>query len=133
MAFDIVNFFPADVSIFDKCNCNDLYWPNTIDLSLVVFQSRNIIFLLHTLPNLEHLSITIAEPLRKREKHADYGLIFSPITLVKSDFLHSNTHNIRSLQLHHISLGDLLLLLSLLDMPLLTKLILIDVHDDSKW
>ncbi|CAF1115126.1 unnamed protein product [Adineta steineri] len=109
----------------NKCQWQDLYWPNAVHLSLSIQQASDL-FLLHhrALPILDHLCVTIFNPVKCFTK------------VIENDLELKNTTNmmifrLRSLQLSHISLAQLLIYLSSIHMPLLEKLTLIDVYDNT--
>ena len=100
-----------------------VYWPNTVHLSLFIEKFSDLAVLLdtHALPVLDHLCITFI----RHNKH-----------YLGQDFQVNNavciTSRLRSLKLNDISLDKLLILLSSVHMPLLEKLTLIEIHDNSK-
>ncbi|CAF1071153.1 unnamed protein product [Adineta steineri] len=125
MIFDINNGPHDHDWNINKCQWQDLYWPNTVHLSLSIQQASDL-FLLHhrALPILDHLCVTIFKPVKCFTK------------VIENDLELKNTTNmmifrLRSLQLSHISLAQLLIYLSSIYMPLLEKLTLTDVYDNT--
>ncbi len=104
---------------------SELYWPNTVHLSLFI-EKTNDLFSLHphALPILDHLYVTILKSGKCFMNNIESNL--------QEKGPMNTTHRLRSLQLHHISLGDLLIFVSTVNMPLLEKLTLIEVYDNSK-
>ncbi|CAF2937216.1 unnamed protein product [Rotaria sp. Silwood2] len=127
MIFDIKNVSSNNHNRnINKCQWQELYWPNTVHLSLSIQQSSDL-FLLHhrALPVLDHLCVTIFKPVECFTK------------VIENDLQLKNTMNmmtlrLRSFQLSYVSLAELCIYLSSIYMPLLEKLTLIDVYDNSK-
>jgi hypothetical protein len=100
-----------------------MYLPNTVYLSLFVRRLSDLFILLdpQVSPVLDHLSVTFI----KQHKHdLNNGSKVKNITNI--------TSRLRSLRLNYMSLDDLLIFLSSVHMPLLEKLTLIEIHDNSK-
>jgi hypothetical protein len=108
---------------FDTYEWKTMHLPNTVHLSLFIGRLSDLFILLDTqlLPVLDHLCITFI-------KQNKYNLL--------NDTQMTNVTNIisrlRSLKLSYMSLDDLLTFLSLVHMPLVEKLTLIEIHDKSK-
>jgi hypothetical protein len=100
---------------------NKMYLPNTVYLSLYINQLYQLFNLLDTqlLPILDHLSVAFIT----RDLKYD----------VKMTNVNNITSRLRSLKLSHMSMNNLLIFLSFVHMPLLEKLTLIDIHDNSKF
>jgi hypothetical protein len=110
-----------------------LYWPNTVQLTLSIQYPSELVLLLKrdALPAIEHLNIT----------NEQVRTVFSLRRYIPVSNIHLCDYNLReiadgtrlrSLLLRYISLSDIILLIGSLTMPLLEKLILIDLYDDSK-
>ena len=97
-----------------------MHLPNTVHLSLLIGQLNDLFILLDTqlFPVLDHLCITFIE----RMEH----------NLQNNTQLTSITSRLCSLKLSYMSFDDLLTFLSLVHMPSLEKLILIEIYDNSK-
>lgn len=108
-------------------------WPNTVQLTLSIQRPSELILLLrrNALPTIEHLSVT------NEESHMSLPLSesqsVSAIQLCEHD-LHERVDGarLRFLLLRYLTLGDAVILLGSLTMPLLEKLILVDLYDHSK-
>jgi hypothetical protein len=113
----------SDDWYFDTYEWKTMHLPNTVHLSLFIGRLSDLFTLLDTqlLPVLDHLCIIFV----KQKKHN-----------LQNDAQVTNLTNIisrlRSLKLSYMSLDDLLTFLSLVYMPLLEKLTLIEIHDKSK-
>jgi hypothetical protein len=126
------NFYPND-SEDDLHKMQPLHWPNTIKLTLSIQHPSEFTRLLQrgALPAIEHLNITneqvpIALSLR-RDKPVSH------IPLCEHDLRQmADGSRLRSLIIRYIAFGDLIVLIGSLTMPLLEKLILIDLYDHSK-
>ncbi len=115
-----------DDSNWETCQWQELFWPNTVYLSLLVERSSDLfLFNSDALPALDHLCVT----LMKSDEHIRKNIE----TDLKSGHVMNITDRLRSLQLCYMSLGDLLTFLSSIYMPVLEKLTLIEIYDDSKY
>lgn len=98
-----------------------MYLPKTVYLSVYINRLNDLFNLLDTqaLPVLDHLSV---------------GFIIRDLKYdVKTMNVNNITSRLRSLKLSHMSMNNLLIFLSFVHMPLLEKLTLIDIHDNSKF
>jgi len=98
-----------------------MYLPNTVYLSLYIKRLDDLFNLLdvQSLPVLDHLSISF---IKRRLKNDSKMININNIT-----------SRLRSLKLSYMSMNDLLIFLSLVRLPLLKQLILIDIHDNCKF
>jgi hypothetical protein len=104
----------------DTYEWKTIYLSNTVRLSLFIGRLSDLFSLLDTrsLPVLDHLSVTFF--IKKKSN-------------VQNDTQKTNiTSRLRSLKIIYMSFEDLLTFLSLVYMPLLEKLTLIEIHDNSK-
>ncbi|CAF1036735.1 unnamed protein product [Rotaria magnacalcarata] len=122
MVFDVEVDGISDDWYFDTYEWKTMHLPNTVHLSLFIGRLSDLFILLDTqlLPVLDHLCITFM----KQTKHN-----------ILNDIQVTNVTNIvsrlRSLKLSYMSLDDLLTFLSLVHMPLVEKLTLIEIHDKT--
>ena len=100
-----------------------MYLPNTVHLSLYLLRLSDLFVLLdaRTSPVLDHLSVTLI-----KRNRCDAGNESQPINST------TTTSRLRSLQIRHMALDDLLMFLSIVNMPFLEKLTLIEIHGRSK-
>ncbi|CAF1088095.1 unnamed protein product [Rotaria sp. Silwood1] len=107
-----------------------LCWPNTIELSLSIRYSNEIMFFLRkgALPSIEHLNITNEGMCIILPEHKNKSI--SNISFDKNQ-LHEivDGTRLKSLFLRYIYLNDLIILMNSLTMSLLEKFILIDLYD----
>jgi len=110
-----------------------LYWPKTVQLTLSIQHSSELMLLLQrdALPAIEHLNVT------NEQIHTDFSVRpRKPVPDIR--FCEHGLRQkldgtrLRSLLIRYISLGDLITLIGSLTMPLLEKLILVDLYDHSK-
>lgn len=110
-----------------------LCWTNTVQLTLSIQHSSELMLLFqdNALPMIEHLNITNEEILTALSSHQDKPILINQLCV---DNFRRVTGDIklRSLVLRYISIGDLVILIDSLNMPLLEKLILIDLYGYSK-
>ncbi|CAF3765560.1 unnamed protein product [Rotaria sp. Silwood1] len=110
-----------------------LFWSRTVQLTLSVQYPSEIIIILQNgaIPLLENLSITFEQEqyeekpyLKKQQPH---------IRFCQSD-IHRMTDatKLQTLLLRHLALNQLIILLNSLNMPLLKKLTLVDIFDESR-
>ncbi|CAF1478333.1 unnamed protein product [Rotaria sordida] len=114
-----------------------LCWPNTVELSLSIEHSSEIMFFFRNgaLPLIEHLNITNEEIcIILPEHHHKYeNKSISNIKFYKNELNEIvDSTRLKSLFLRYIFLNDLIILMNSLTMPLLEKLTLIDLYDYSK-
>ncbi|CAF2736744.1 unnamed protein product [Rotaria sp. Silwood2] len=109
-----------------------LYWPNTVQLTLSIQYPSELVLLLKrdALPAIEHLNITNEQihtvfPLRRYIPVPNIHLCDYNLREI------ADGTRLRSLLLRYLSLSDIILLIGSLTMPLLEKLILIDLYDDT--
>ncbi|CAF1095545.1 unnamed protein product [Adineta steineri] len=109
-----------------------LRWPNTVQLTLSIQQSSEIMLLFrrNALPAIEHLNIT-NEEIRTCSSLQQHTSVSNIRLLDKDLFLMLDDCRLRSLLIRYISLGDVVTIIGLLKMPLLEKLTLIDMHDNT--
>ncbi|CAF0771636.1 unnamed protein product [Rotaria sp. Silwood1] len=109
-----------------------LCWPNTIELSLSIRYSNEIMFFLRkgALPSIEHLNITNEGMCIILPEHKNKSI--SNISFDKNQ-LHEivDGTRLKSLFLRYIYLNDLIILMNSLTMSLLEKFILIDLYDHT--
>lgn len=108
-------------------------WPYTVQLTLSIQHSSELMLLLKNdaLPMLEHLNITNEEIRTVSLCSQDQSI--SNIQLCEHDLRQiASDIRLRSLVIRYISLVDLIILISSLNMSLLEKLILVDLYDHSK-
>jgi hypothetical protein len=110
-----------------------LCWPNTVQLTLSIQRPSELMLLLqcNALPAIEHLNVT------NEELHTAL-----PLGVSKSvPYIRLSEHGLREgadgtrlrfLLLRYITLSDVIILIGSLTMPLLEKLILVDMYDHSK-
>ncbi|CAF4937049.1 unnamed protein product [Rotaria sp. Silwood1] len=110
-----------------------LYWPNTVQLTLSIQYPSELVLLLKrdALPAIEHLNITNEQihtvfPLRRYIPVSNIHLCDYNLREI------ADGTRLRSLLLRYLSLSDIILLIGSLTMPLLEKLILIDLYDDNR-
>ncbi|CAF1412732.1 unnamed protein product [Adineta ricciae] len=109
-----------------------LHWPNTTRLTLSIQQSSELILLFKrdALPAIEHLSIT-NEDVRTALPSRKY-LLVPNIHLCDYNLREiADGSHLRSLILRYVTLSDTIILLDSLVMPVLEKLILIDLYDQT--
>ncbi|CAF0890764.1 unnamed protein product [Adineta steineri] len=96
-----------------------MYLPNTVYLSLCIKRLDDLFNLLDTqaLPVLDHLSVVFIT----RDLKYDAEMVN----------VNNITSRLRSLKLRYMSMNNLLVFLSSVHMPLLEKLTLIDIHDNT--
>ncbi|CAF2100591.1 unnamed protein product [Rotaria magnacalcarata] len=113
-------------------NMKKLCWSDTIELSLSIQHSNEIMFLFRkgALPSIEHLNITNEEAYSILPEHINKPI--SSISFDKSQFNEIvDGTRLKSLFLRYIFLNDLIILMNSLTMPLLEKFILIDLYDHT--
>ncbi|CAF1925183.1 unnamed protein product [Rotaria magnacalcarata] len=111
-------------------NMKKFCWSDTIELSLSIQHSNEIMFLFRkgALPSIEHLNITNEEVYSILPEHINKPI--SSISFDKSQFNEIvDGTRLKSLFLRYIFLNDLIILMNSLTMPLLEKFILIDLYD----
>jgi hypothetical protein len=110
-----------------------LCWPNTVRLTLSIQHPSELIHLFQrgALPTIEHLNIT-NEEVRTTFPSSQHKPV-PDIQLYGHD-LHETADGTRlkSLVLRFMPLSDVIVLMNSLCMPLLEKLILVDLYDQSK-
>lgn len=110
-----------------------LSWPHTVELTLSIQHSSELALLFRrmALPTIEHLNITNEEIRTVSSLHLDKPI--PNIELYEHDLRQiSDVSRLRSLLIRYISLNDFVILIGSLKMPLLEKLTLIDLYDNSK-
>jgi hypothetical protein len=110
-----------------------LCWPNTIELSLSIKHSSEIIYFFQNgaLPSIEHLNITNEEMYTILP---EYHYKHENIKFYKNELNETvNGTRLKSLFLRYIFLSDIIILINSLTMSLLEKLTLIDLYDHSKF
>ncbi|CAF1315387.1 unnamed protein product, partial [Didymodactylos carnosus] len=124
-------FYPND-RMKDLHKMEPLYWPNTNQLTLSIQHSSELILLLKrgALPAIEHLNITNEEirtalPLRQHISASNIHLCEYNLREI------ADGTRLRTLLLRYITLSDIIILIGSLTMPLLEKLILIDLYDHT--
>jgi hypothetical protein len=111
----------------------ELFWPNTVHLTLSIQYSFELIVILQrgAISYLEHLNVTIEQDMLQRwfywKPPPRYIRLCGYNIRQRTD-----ATRLRTLILRHLPLYELVLLLGFLNMPLLEKLILIDIFDESK-
>ncbi|CAF4217657.1 unnamed protein product, partial [Rotaria sordida] len=123
-------FYPNELKK-DLHKMESLYWPNTVQLTLSIQYPSELVLLLKrdALPAIEHLNITNEQihtvfPLRRYIPVSNIHLCDYNLREI------ADGTRLRSLLLRYLSLSDIILLIDSLTMPLLEKLILIDLYDD---
>ncbi|CAF2067975.1 unnamed protein product [Rotaria magnacalcarata] len=119
-------------NLVQDLNMKRLCWPDTIDLSLSIKHSNEIMFLFRkgALPSIEHLNITNEETYSILPEHKNKSI--SSISFDKSQFNEIvDGTRLKSLFLRYILLNDLIILMNSLTMSLLEKFILIDLYDHT--
>ncbi|CAF0993440.1 unnamed protein product [Rotaria sordida] len=107
-----------------------LYWPNTVQLTLSIQHSSELMLLLQrgALPMIEHLNVTNEEirTVLPLDRHKSVG----NIQLCENDLRQiGDGTRLRSLLLRYFTLTDVIILIGSLSMPLLEQLILVDLYD----
>ncbi|CAF4744091.1 unnamed protein product, partial [Rotaria sp. Silwood2] len=120
-------------NLIEDLNMKRLCWPNTIELSLSIKHSNEIMFFFRNgaLPSIEHLNITnegIYSILPEHKNKSISNISFDKNQLNKI----VDGTQLKSLFLRYIFLNDLIILMNSLTMSLLEKFILIDLYDHSK-
>ena len=111
----------------------NLHWPRTVQLILTVQFPFEIIFILqnNAVPILEHLYITIEQEQLRRKPYLDASQ--PQIQFCENDIRQmTDATRLQTLILRHLSLYNVTILIRSLNMPLLKKLILVDIFDESK-
>ncbi|CAF3554798.1 unnamed protein product [Rotaria socialis] len=123
------NHYPSGV-IEVLHNMQPLYWPNTVQLTLSIQQPSELTLLLKrgALPATEHLNVTNEEmrtalPLYRYKPISNIQLCEHELRKV------ADGTRLRSLVLRYINLKDAVILMDSLTMPLLEKLIFVDLYD----
>jgi hypothetical protein len=110
-----------------------LCWPNTVQLTLSIQHANELMLLFQhgALPAIEHLNVT-NEEIRTAFSPGQQKLI--PNIQLCEHVLRQTADGTRlkSLLLRYINLGDVIILIRSLAMPLLQKLTLVDLYDQSK-
>ncbi|CAF3854305.1 unnamed protein product [Rotaria sp. Silwood1] len=119
MVFDVEDDDISEYSDSYEYEWKRMYLPNTVYLSLYIKRLDDLFNLLDTqaLPVLDHLTVAFIT----RDLKYD----------VKMMNVNNITSRLRSLKLSHMSMNNLLIFLSFVHMPLLEKLTLIDIHDNT--
>ncbi|CAF3858132.1 unnamed protein product, partial [Rotaria sordida] len=119
MVFDVEDDDISEYSDSNEYEWKRMYLPNTVYLSLYIKRLDDLFNLLDTqaLPVLDHLSVAFIT------RDLEYD--------VKMMNVNNITSRLRSLKLSHMSINNLLIFLSFVHMPLLEKLTLIDIHDNT--
>ncbi|CAF3999389.1 unnamed protein product [Rotaria sp. Silwood1] len=119
MVFDVEDDDISEYSDSYEYEWKRMYLPNTVYLSLYIKRLDDLFNLLDTqaLPVLDHLTVAFIT----RDLKYD----------VKMMNVNNITSRLRSLKLCHMSMNNLLIFLSFVHMPLLEKLTLIDIHDNT--
>ncbi|CAF3941158.1 unnamed protein product [Rotaria sp. Silwood1] len=123
MVFDVEVDDISDDWYFDTYEWKTMHLPNTVHLSLFIGRLNDLFILLDTqlLPVLDHLYITF---IKQNKRNLLNDTQVTNVTNIIS--------RLRSLKLSYMSLDDLLKFLSLVHMPLVEKLTLVEIHDKSK-
>ncbi len=109
------------------------FWPHTVQLTLSVQYPFELVVILRNdvIPYLQHLNVTI-----EQEQFKEKPYLKTPppnIELCKRDIRQmADATRLQTLVLRHLALGQLVILLHSLKMPLLKKLTLVDIFDESK-
>jgi len=109
------------------------FWPHTVQLTLSVQYPFELVVILRNdvIPYLEHLNVTI-----EQEQFEEKPYLKTPppnIELCKRDIRQmADATRLQTLVLRHLALSQLVILLHSLKMPLLKKLTLVDIFDESK-
>ncbi|CAF3697866.1 unnamed protein product [Rotaria sordida] len=128
-------------NLIEDLKMEQLCWPNTVELSLSIEHSSEIMFFFRNgaLPLIEHLNITNEEIcIILPEHHHKYeNKSISNIKFYKNELNEIvDSTRLKSLFLRYIFLNDLIILMNSLTMPLLEKLTLIDLYDykiEESW
>ncbi len=125
-------FYP-DYPIEDLHKMRSLRWPNTVQLTLSIQHSSEIMLLFRrdALPAIEHLNVTNEEIPTDSSFGRDKSV---PIVQLREHDLRqiADSCRLRSLLIRYIPLGDFVILIGSLRMPTLEKLTLVDLYDSSK-
>jgi hypothetical protein len=110
-----------------------LCWPNTVQLTLSIQHANELMLLFQhgALPAIEHLNVT-NEEIRTAFSPGQQKLI--PNIQLCEHVLRQTADGtgLKSLLLRYINLSDVIILIRSLAMPLLQKLTLVDLYDQSK-
>ncbi|CAF3626498.1 unnamed protein product [Rotaria sordida] len=122
--------FDPDDGLEDLHKMQQLYWPNTVQLTLSIQHSSELMLLLQrgALPMIEHLNVTNEEirTVLPLDRHKSVG----NIQLCENDLRQiGDGTRLRSLLLRYFTLTDVIILIGSLSMPLLEQLILVDLYD----
>ncbi len=107
----------------------NLFWPHTVHLTLSIQHSFELILILQrgAIPYLEHLNVTIEQEKSYWGKPPRYTQLCDIDVRQRAD-----ATRLQTLILRHLTLSELVTLLHSLNMPLLKKLTLVDIFDESK-
>lgn len=110
-----------------------LFWSRTVQLTLSVQYPFEIIIILQNgaIPLLEHLNITFEQEQYEEKPYLQKQQ--PQIQFCPSDIRRiTDATRLQTLILRHLALNQLIILLNSLNMPLLKKLTLVDIFDESR-
>ncbi|CAF1364019.1 unnamed protein product [Rotaria sordida] len=117
---------------FDLYEMKTLFWACTVQLTLSIQYPFELVIILQNgaIPLLEHLYVTI-----EQEQYISKPYSKKPepdIQLCERDIRQmANATRLQTLVLRHLALSHLIILLNSLNMPLLKKLTLVDIFDET--
>ncbi|CAF3079705.1 unnamed protein product [Rotaria socialis] len=122
MAFEVKNGCIRDDDSYKNYEWKKMYWSNTVHLSLFIERSNDLFVLLdpHVLPCLTHLCVTFIQHYDRYI--GNYSSMENAINI---------TSYLRSFQICHMSLENLLRFLLYVHMPLLENLTMIEIYDNT--
>ncbi len=111
-----------------------MFWPHIVQLTLSIQYSFELIVILQrgTMPHLEHLNVTIEQ--EKFDEKSYLGESPPRYTQLCDIAIRqrADATRLQTLILRHLALSELVTLLHSLNMPVLEKLTLVDLFDESK-
>jgi hypothetical protein len=110
-----------------------LFWSRTVQLTLSVQYPFEILTILQNgaIPLLEHLNITFEQEQYKEKPYLQKRQPRVPFCQFDIRRI-ADASRLQTLLLRHLAFNQLLILLNSLNMPLLKKLTLVDIFDESR-
>ncbi|CAF1355490.1 unnamed protein product [Rotaria sordida] len=135
MIFEIEKdcYCDTEVVYSNLSELKNLHWSRTVQLTLTIQFPFEMIFILQNsaIPFLEHLYITIEQEQLRRESYLDASQ--PQIQFCESDIRQmTDGTRLQTLVLRHLALYNVIILIRSFNMPLLKKLTLVDIFDESK-
>ncbi|CAF4438961.1 unnamed protein product [Rotaria sp. Silwood2] len=135
MIFEIEKDWYCDTEVVysNLSELNNLHWSRTVQLTLTIQFSFEMIFILQNsaIPFLEHLYITIEQEQLRRKSYLDAPQL--QIQFCESDIRQmTDGTRLQTIVLRHLALYNVIILIRSFNMPLLKKLTLVDIFDESK-